>query len=489
MAIRKRITSAQILEKTMAYVAPLPSQEAYIKDLATIMAMHINRNMLIDKGYAPDALPAPSAIVVASTGQGKTYLLRKMAECLDLNVITVDCSTLVGENYKGVSLSQRIACAMNEAKNEKAFRQSLLFFDEVDKLCTSGTIHASGMTSILQLFNGGSVAVGKNDSSAQSVDVSRFTVLMGGAFVGLEKIIQARLCPRAKIGFGQDWEKKTDAQWLQAVTAEDLAQYGMMWELLGRIGTILVIPPLGIEDYRQLLNAQTGSVREKYDNFFFGLYGVHFEISDAGIDKLSRKSTASHMGARVINQLVDDLVRPAIAKVEENSSICKVILDADADNCCIRYVYGEREGEPAEVQPKQQEALSWHTVKAKNAEGLIRKLCRYYRNAGADGNTLEQLEAFLGCAIPYLQYGCREEEFNFDSLQKLAGASHRENGSSVLDNLLRNFIFIPKDNRMRFDAAYTSWMRRNVTTALQAIVEYLREKHKTDKIRFVIEKK
>ena len=118
-----------------------------MKNLAMILAMHINRNLLMDDGYTPDDLPAPSAIIVAPTGQGKTFLLRKMVKALELNLITVDCSTLVGESYKGVSLSQRIAGAMEEAKDEQVFSRSILFFDEVDKLCATGTSYSSGMTS------------------------------------------------------------------------------------------------------------------------------------------------------------------------------------------------------------------------------------------------------------------------------------------------------------------------------------------------------
>lgn len=187
---RHAATTAQILEKVKGNVAPLPSQAAYMKQLAGLLAMHMNRNLLMDEGYAPDDFSVPSAIVVAPTGQGKTFLLRKMVGVLDLNLITVDCGTLVGESYKGVSLSQRIA----------------------------------------------------------------------GAFVGLEEIIRARICPRSKIGFDAGTAvNKTDAECMQMVTADDLEKFGLMRELLDHIGTILILPPLGLEDYKLLLNTGSGS--------------------------------------------------------------------------------------------------------------------------------------------------------------------------------------------------------------------------------------
>jgi len=74
--LKKRvITSREIFDKTMQYVAPLPCQQAYIRQLASILALHVNKNILLDDGYTPDALPTASAIVVAPTGTGKTYLL------------------------------------------------------------------------------------------------------------------------------------------------------------------------------------------------------------------------------------------------------------------------------------------------------------------------------------------------------------------------------------------------------------------------------
>ena len=128
MRKRSAVTTAEILEKAKGHVAPLPSQAGYMKSLAGLLAMHMNRNLLIDDGYAPDDLPVPSIIVVAPSGQGKTYLLRKMVKALDLNLITVDCSTLVGESYKGVSLSQRIAGPWRKQRTKIAISRVSCFW-------------------------------------------------------------------------------------------------------------------------------------------------------------------------------------------------------------------------------------------------------------------------------------------------------------------------------------------------------------------------
>lgn len=488
MVKKNMITTAQVLDKVKDVAAPLPSQSQYMRDLAGILAIHMNRNLLIEEGYAPDDLPAPSAVVVAPTGQGKTFLLRKMVTALNLNLITVDCSTLVGESYKGVSLSQRIAGAMEEAKDQKTFSQSILFFDEVDKLAGNGTSYSSGMTSILQLFNGGSVSISKDDRTAKSIDVSRFTILMGGAFVGLEEIIRQRVCPRAKIGFdAQTEESRSDGELMQMVTMMDLVRYGLMQELLGRVGTILVIPSLKREDYRQLLTADTGSIRMKYERYFRELYNVRFEITEAGMNCLTEKSMDSSSGARSVIPLVNDLMRKALPEVESDDQINSVLLDSDGENCFIRYEYGGRISPETPPEPQSTEQ-QWYTLKAKNTDVLIRKLCRYYRNTGGDANMLMQLEAFLGCAIPHLYHGCMETDFVFASLEKLANITDRERGQDGFDRLMRQSFYVSKEAWSNYDRVYTPWMCRNVKSALECVRVYLQCRHGADEIRFSIDK-
>lgn len=488
MRKRHAVTTTEILEKVKDHIAPLPSQEGYMKSLAGLLAMHMNRNTLIDDGYAPDDLPVPSAIVVAPTGQGKTFLLRKMVKTLDLNLIMVDCSTLVGENYKGVSLSQRIAGAMEAAKNEKSFHQSVLFLDEADKLCRGSNQHSSGMTAILQLFNGGSVMISKDDRKAQSVDVSRFLIILAGAFVGLEEIVRARLCPRPKIGFDAGMAvRKAEAEYLQEVTADDLEKFGLMRELLGRVGTILVLPPLGLEDYRFLLNTEAGGVAEKYKTYLLEIYGAQFAISEAATEYLAQKSLRSSAGARAVFPLMNDLMRSVVERVEKGG-IRGVILDVEDDSVVIRYEYGE----PAELEVQKKETsgeMPWHTIRAKNTDMLVRKLCRYCRNAGANPYVLEQLEVFLACAIPYLYHTCREEDFEFASLEKLGNVTRREGSSSTFEIMMVQSIYVTPVAYKRLREKYTVWMVRNVISGLEYISGYLLSKHGTNRIRFKITKK
>lgn len=337
------MTAADILEKMMHKVVPLPSQMAYANDLAAIFSMHIHRNQLMDQGYTADELPVPTALIVAPTGQGKTYLVRKMAESLGVHYISVDCSTLVSEGFKGVSLSRRLAGAQDSAKDQKAYERSILFLDEVDKLCSWGSDYGNGMTNLLQLFNGGQIAIDLDSKKAQYIDVSRFTILLGGAFSGIEEIIRKRVCPKVKIGFcdKREAEYVDAAELMGMISQEDLREYGLMSELLGRVGTILTIPPLEREDYRRLLRGDTGSVRQRYRNYL-SLYGVTVDITPLCVERIAQKCLEANSGARAVNPLADGLMRRAIMNVENDGRINGVVLDVEGEELCVRYQYGAR---------------------------------------------------------------------------------------------------------------------------------------------------
>lgn len=273
-----------------------------------------------------------SAIVVAPTGQGKTFLLRKMAEVLELNLIIVDCSTLAAEGWKGVGLAQRLFVAQKEEPNRKVFDRSILFLDEVDKLRLWGTNHDQGnpMINILQLYNSGCVTAEGTGKEPVNIDIKRFTVLLGGAFDGIEKIIEKRMTPQKGIGFGREENTLSLEKRFQQVTKEDLVTYGMISELMGRIGTILTIPPLGKEDYRRLLSGENGSIQCQHHNYLKGLYGVSFAFTDEAVAVIAGACLKSGSGTRAVTPIVNDLMRGVLSVVERDENINAVIVDADA---------------------------------------------------------------------------------------------------------------------------------------------------------------
>ena len=206
--------------------------------------------------------------------------------------------------------------------------QAVADYNRLERHCERIYAMPDDNLDILQLFNEGSVVINKDDRSSKSIDVSRFAILMGGAFVGLEDIIKELVCPKVKIGFSMNEQENIGNQnWLSMTTAKDLCRYGLMMELLGRVGTILTISPLGMDDYRQLLNAESGSLKNKYDNYLHGLYGVRLQIAEGGVDAMARACMkASDAGARAAEPLLGGFMREPIERVERDDNISGVRL-------------------------------------------------------------------------------------------------------------------------------------------------------------------
>lgn len=481
----KTLTGEEIFKRTMRNVAPLPCQEAYLRQLASILSFHIHRNHLLDEGYLTDDLPNMSAIVVAPTGQGKTFLLRKVAEAAELNLITIDCSTLAAEGWKGVGLAQRLLTAQKEAKGPKAFECSILFLDEVDKLHLWGTNSDQGnpMNNILQLYNSGSVAAEGCNRESMNIDIKRFTVLLGGAFEGIEKIIKERLTPQNRIGFGREEQKLSVAEQFLRVTKEDLVAYGMLPELLGRIGTILTMQPLTLEDYRQLLRGENGGIQCQYRNYLRGLCGVSFDITETAVDVIAQMCMADSSGARAATPIINDLMRNALSAVELDTTINRVILDAKGQELWARYGYGERGYCYSNVIESE---LPTHRLKGKSTVALAHKLCRYYRKAGGDPTVLPVLQAYLECTLEYLIVNTVDKELCFSSIEKLARTVQHQGQCSRFEFLMGGSNIEAFD---RFCELYSTNTQRDLVIALQVIMDYLESYYGRVHIQFVVKKR
>lgn len=482
---KHHISADWIFEQTIKQIAPLPCQEEYMRQLASIMSFHLHRNELLDRGMDVDELPAPSAVVVAPTGQGKTFLLQKMAEVAHINVIVVDGSSLSAEGWKGAALGQRILAVREQIKDDTIWSRSILFIDEVDKMRFWGTQQDQGNPThnLLQLFNGGYYAAEDSNKNVVNIDVRHFTVLLGGAFGGIDEIISERVAPKGRAGFlaSENRANRTAAELLEMVTLDDLKEYGMSQELLGRIGSVLTIPPLNLDDYKQLLSANAGSAQSKYNNYLQKLYGVAFHISDAGTECIAKQCMKLSTGARAVNPMINDLMRTAIAEVERNQQICRVILDADANKHIVRYEYGERDR--GLYNQKQSNTCSEKSneqvckIRAKCFPAMVNKLCRYYKNAGGAAYREPELQAFLNCTLLYVFKNVRKEEHTFGSLITLAKTVDRKGKNRSAFEILMEPKVGQHDFYVEFQSYYHPDLQQHLLSSLMTIQEYMIEKN------------
>lgn len=490
----KILTADEIYQLALTKIAPLPCQESYLRELSAIVAFHIRRNALIDKGFQPSELPHQSGIVVAPTGAGKTFLLRELAKMLDLNTIIIDSSSVSRDGWKGSSFGQQLLASKKECKNLKKWEASLVFFDEIDKarLYNTHNDQANVQDNLLQLFNYGTISVENGDRVAENLYVGRFTVIMGGAFSGLEKIIERRIAPKTAIGFmNREVEKsKEDIDFMQYASIADLEKFGIKRELLARVGSIITINPMKENDYRVLLTAENGSIQRRYRDYFTHSSGVDFMISDAAVQYLCNFCKKASTGARAVNPAINDVMRKAIIEVDRDPSINKVILNADDAGCVLQYEHGERKGESLTQKVRYSAP---YMLRARDIESMTENLYSFYE---ACPHTMPKMElvVFLKLALNYLKNYTRFSDFCYESLEKLAQATEKsaKEHTSTFDIMITDVIKKPEHDEVfdtlyeEFNNCWTPDYTHNLIEALTCMRNRIEDHYKCGIIRFSI---
>lgn len=488
----------EIYNKLMDEIAPMPCQQAYAEQLSSIFAYHDRKNMLIDAGFSPDSIPYQGGLVVAPTGQGKTYLLKAAAKILNTNVICLDASSISHEGWKGPSLSQQLLATKHALNDNEKWARSILFLDEFDKIRLYGTEHDQGnvMENILQLYNQGSIAAEGEGRVVEMLDISRFTIILGGAFEGLEKIIERRLNPKQGVGFvnNTSTEKLSKHELLQLVELEDLKEYGFTPEILGRISSVFSIAPMGLEDYRCLLSAEKGSIAYKYNNYFHFAYGIDFSIDESAITYIANKCINSMTGARAVNPLINDIMREAFIMVDRDTTINSIILKANEDKCYLHYEHGKRSHTPF-VTKCANPAQKPYLIKGKNTTGLTNNLVNIYKDIQSDFDCLHEFKSFLNLSLLYLNLYTNEDDFCFASLEKLAQNMNKGNdyGKSVFDTIITDSLrYVTKSKQLEqyyeeFNACRNSNTPYRIIRALNCVHSIINNEHNASVIKFQLE--
>ena len=490
----KLLTADEIYELALTKIAPLPCQESYLRELSAIVAFHLRKNALIDKGMQPSELPYQSAIVVAPTGAGKTFVLRELARMLDINTIVIDGSSVSRDGWKGSSFGQQLLAAKKACNDPRKFESSLVFIDEIDKARLWNTYQdqANVQDNVLQLYNNGTISVENGDRVSENLYVARFTVILGGAFSGLEKIIKRRVAPNAAIGFtNRDYVNGNDiSTLLKRVTIEDIEKYGIKRELLGRVGSVVTIDPMQERDYRLLLTAENGSVQRRYRDYFMKSSGVDFAITDAAVKYICDYCNAASTGARAVNPIANDLLRQAIAMVDRDLTINKVILDADETGCILKYEHGDRTGESLSQRAMRKYA---YMMRAKDIDTMVDKLVSFYKERPR-AMPVHELASFLLLSLNYLKQYTRSADFCYASVEKLASATNKDSKAckSTYDIMIGDVLENPTHDPI-FDALYEEFCNHwtvdythQLVDAVVCLRNQIEDQHQCSAIRFAV---
>ena len=263
-------------------------------------------------------------LLLGPTGSGKTLLAKTLAQKLNVPFAIADATTLTEAGYVGEDVENVLLKLINAADGDvQAAERGIIFIDEIDKISrksenTSITRDVSGegvQQALLKILEGTHASVppqgGRKHPNQEMIDIDTTNILFicGGAFVGLDKIIEQRLSS-SSIGFGATGTRRNEEErmeLLNQVTSDDLVKFGIIPELIGRLPITCALKELTIEDLKRVLTEPKNSITKQFQASF-AIDDVALSFNDEAIAEIANIAIKNKTGARGLRAIVENIL-------------------------------------------------------------------------------------------------------------------------------------------------------------------------------------
>lgn len=280
-------------------------------------------------------------LMIGSTGSGKTYLAQSLAKFLGVPFAIADATTLTEAGYVGEDVENILLTLLQNADfDNKLAEKGIVYIDEIDKLSrksenmsTTRDVGGEGVQqSLLKIIEGTISRVplsgGRKHPQAECVDIDTSNILFicGGAFDGLEKIIEQRNNKGKSIGFNADIEKSSGQIFhLNDVQQKDLVKYGLMPELIGRLPVITTLNPLSEDDLIKILTEPKNALTKQYQELL-AMDGVKLEFEDDALKRIAELAIKKEIGARGLRSIIEKSMQNVMFSIPDRTEAKKVIV-------------------------------------------------------------------------------------------------------------------------------------------------------------------
>lgn len=295
----------------------------YAKKILSVCAHNHYKRLIIyrDSGFEK-RLDKTNMLMLGPTGSGKTFLVKKLAECLGVPCYIADASSLTAAGYVGKDVDSLIEGLVNSCNgNYDAAATGIVFIDEFDKIAKRkgggrGNKDVGGESvqqGLLKLIEGTKVEIEKQNGFSKvkmTIDTSNILFIVGGAFVDIEEVIGKRLKtgPTTTIGFTkQEEQKKEETSLLRYVTPEDIEEFGFIPELLGRLPLIAPLEELTIEDLLKILTQTEENMVGQYKELF-KFYNSNLDFDEDSLQTIAKHAKSLKTGARSLKTIMETVL-------------------------------------------------------------------------------------------------------------------------------------------------------------------------------------